>query len=122
MLGDTSIAELPLYFFPLEKDLLSLELEDSFQDLYLGKDPTSTFLLARALMGIQQKHGLFPRIIGKGDNAKRVTELLTRMRQETLAGEDANETDKVGLTPSTTTEASSSSTGKWTLSPLCSRS
>jgi len=105
VLGDTNIAELPLYFFPLEKDLLSLELEDSFQDLYLGKDPTSTFLLARALMGIQQKHGLFPRIIGKGDNAKRVTELLTRMRQEILAGEDANETDKVGLTPSTTTES-----------------
>ncbi|KAK1752385.1 Sec1-like protein [Echria macrotheca] len=105
VLGDANIAELPLYFFPLEKDLLSLELETSFKDLYLAKDPTSIFLLSKALMGIQQRHGLFPRIIGKGDNAKRVAELLARMRQELLAGEDVNETDKTGLTPSTTTES-----------------
>jgi lysine-specific histone demethylase 1 len=105
VLGDANVSELPLYFFPLERDVLSLELDDSFKDLYLFKDPTPTFLLARALMGIQQKHGLFPRIIGKGDNAKRVAELLSRMRQELLAGEDANETDKIGLTPSTTTES-----------------
>ncbi|KAK3337191.1 Sec1-like protein [Cercophora scortea] len=105
VLGDTNVAELPLYFFPLEKDVLSLELDDSFRDLYLAKDPTPIFLLARALMGIQQKHGLFPRVVGKGDNAKRVAELLFRMRQELLAGEDANEADKIGLTPSTTTES-----------------
>lgn len=35
MLGDVTSVEFPLYFIPLEKDLLSLELEDSFGDLYL---------------------------------------------------------------------------------------
>jgi vacuolar protein sorting-associated protein 33A len=105
VLGDTSIAEFPLYFLPLEKDLLSLELNDSFADLYLRKDPTPTFLLARALMLIQQKHGLFPRITGKGDNAKRLADLLARMRQELIAGEDTNESNKLGLTPSTTIES-----------------
>jgi vacuolar protein sorting-associated protein 33A len=105
VLGDLNISELPLSFFPLERDVLSLELDDSFRDLYLSKDVTPTFLLARALMEIQQNHGLFPRIIGKGDNAKRVAELLGRMRQELLAGEDANETSRLGLTPSTTTES-----------------
>lgn len=85
--------------------MLSLELCDSFQDLYLAKDPTPVFLLARALMRIQQKHGLFPRIMGQGDHAKRVADLLTRMRQELLAGEVASEADKLGLTPSTTTES-----------------
>ena len=35
VLGDVSIAEFPMYFLPLEKDLLSLELEESFGDLYL---------------------------------------------------------------------------------------
>src|SRR5271169_4117591 len=104
VLGDTSIFEFPLYFIPLEKDLLSLELGDSFSDLYLRKDPTPTFLLARALMLIQQKYGLFPRIIGKGDNAKRLADLLGRMRQELVAGEDSNESLKLGLTPSTTIE------------------
>ena len=105
VLGDVNIAELPLFFFPLERDVLSLELDDSFRDLYLARDPTPTFLVAKALMGIQQKHGLFPRMIGKGDHAKRVAELLARMRQELLAGEDANETNKIGLTPSTTIES-----------------
>ncbi|KAK4226952.1 Sec1-like protein [Podospora fimiseda] len=104
VLGDTNVAELPLYFFPLDKDVLSLELDDSFRDLYLVKDPTPVFTLSRALMGIQQKHGLFPRIVGKGDNAKRVADLLARMRQELLAGEDVSEMDKVGLSPSTTIE------------------
>ncbi|RYO83007.1 hypothetical protein DL766_005540 [Monosporascus sp. MC13-8B] len=105
VLGDVSIAELPLYFFPLERDVLSLELEDSFRDLYINKDATPNFLMAKALMGIQSKHGLFPRVVGKGDNAKRVAELLLRMRQEILAGEDTSETIKAGLTPSNTSES-----------------
>ncbi|KAJ4170302.1 Vacuolar protein-sorting-associated protein 33 [Fusarium falciforme] len=105
VLGDVNISELPLSFFPLEKDVLSLELDDSFRDLYLSKDVTPNFLMARALMEIQQNHGLFPRIIGKGDNAKRVADLLARMRQELLAGEDATEANKIGLSPSTTNES-----------------
>ncbi|CAK7219958.1 Vacuolar protein-sorting-associated protein 33 [Sporothrix curviconia] len=103
--GDVSIHELPLYFFPLEDDVLSLELDDTFKDLYLTKDPTAMFLLAKALMEVQQRHGLFPRIIGKGDNAKRVAELLARFRQELLAGEDASEVNRIDLIPSTTTES-----------------
>ncbi|CZS94581.1 probable vacuolar sorting protein [Rhynchosporium agropyri] len=105
VLGDTSIAEFPLYFLPLEKDLLSLELDDSFSDLYLRRDPTPTYLLARALMLIQQKHGLFPRITGQGDNAKKLADLLARMRQELVAGEDINESSRLGLTPSATIES-----------------
>ncbi|KAI1338489.1 vacuolar protein sorting 33A-like protein [Xylariaceae sp. FL0016] len=105
VLGDVNIADLPLDFFPLERDVLSLELDDAFRDLFLFKDTTPAFLMARALMGIQSKHGLFPRVVGKGDNAKRVAELLTRMRQEVLAGENPSETDKPGLTPSNTIES-----------------
>jgi len=105
VLGDTTIAEFPLYFLPLEKDLLSLELDESFADLYLRNDTTPTYLMARALMLIQQKHGLFPRITGKGDNAKKLADLLSRMQQELNAGEDTTESTKGGLTHSTTTES-----------------
>ncbi|ROT37463.1 vacuolar protein sorting-associated protein 33A [Sodiomyces alkalinus F11] len=106
VLGDVNISELPLYFFPLEKDVLSLELEDSFRDIYLSKDVTPSFLMAKALMGIQEKHGLFPRVIGKGDNAKRVADLLSRMRQEIIAGDDTSTTQRSGgLSPSTTIES-----------------
>lgn len=106
VLGDVNIHELPLYFFPLEKDVLSLELDESFRDLYLNRDATPSFLLAKALMEIQKQHGLFPRIIGKGDNAKRVAELLARMRQEILAGIDPSDAQRNGgLSPSTTIES-----------------
>lgn len=40
---------------------------------------------------MQQRHGLFPRIIGKGDNAKRLADLLIRMRSEVAAGEDSSD-------------------------------
>lgn len=35
VLGDVAISEFPLYFVPLEQDVLSLELETSYGDLYL---------------------------------------------------------------------------------------
>ena len=54
-------------------------------------------------MPIQQAHGLFPRIIGKGDNANRLMELLFRMRSEATA--DESSTSKLGLMPSASIES-----------------
>ncbi|KZF26012.1 Sec1-like protein [Xylona heveae TC161] len=106
VLGDVSTAEFPLYFIPLETDLLSLELPDSFGDLYLRGDPTCIFMAARSLMLIQQQHGLFPRILGKGDNSRRLADLLIRMRSEVAAGEDIKSAaSTVGLTPSSSIES-----------------
>ncbi|KAK3066502.1 hypothetical protein LTS18_001672, partial [Coniosporium uncinatum] len=70
VLGEVNVAEFLLHFTPLAEDVLSLEYDEAFTDLYLRKDPSSVFLAAKALMGLQEKHGLFPRITGKGDNAK----------------------------------------------------
>ncbi|KAI5786395.1 Sec1-like protein [Peziza echinospora] len=102
VVGDISIGEYPLYFIPLEPDLLSLELESSFQELYLHRDYTSVFYAAKALMNIQQTYGLFPRIIGKGDGAKRLVDALTRMRGEVTVDDALN---PFALTPSSTIES-----------------
>lgn len=50
----------------------------------------------------QQKYGLFPRIIGKGDNGKRLADLLIRMRTEITAGESSSSAGPsfLELTPS----------------------
>ena len=45
-------------------------------------DPTSIFLASKALMHIQERHGYFPRILGKGNNARKLTNLLLRGRKE----------------------------------------
>ncbi len=54
-------------------------------------------------MPIQQAHGLFPRIIGKGDNAHRLMELLLRMRTEAAANDST--TSKFGMMPSGSIES-----------------
>jgi vacuolar protein sorting-associated protein 33A len=96
VLGDIILGELPLLFLPLEQDLLSLELENSFKELYFVSS-LNTFILrikdgdlssisasAQALMQLQSTQGLFPRLTGKGDKAKILADMLLRMRQETI--------------------------------------
>jgi hypothetical protein len=104
VLGEATVYEYPLYFMPLAEDVLSLELETAFSDLYLWKDPSSLYTSAKALMLLQQKHGLFPRITGKGDNAKRLTDLLIRMRTELGAGEGGSGST-IELAPSQSIES-----------------
>lgn len=54
----------------------------------------------------QQKYGLFPRIIGKGDNGKRLADLLIRMRTEVTAGEISSTSSTLhGLAPSSTIDS-----------------
>lgn len=76
-------------------------------DLSQRKDPTSIYLAAKALMLQQSKYGLFPRIVGKGDNGKRLADLLIRMRTEVAAGEAPSNTGPsfLGLAPSTTIDS-----------------
>ncbi|CAC9890944.1 unnamed protein product [Aureobasidium pullulans] len=88
VLGEVTIGECPLFLIPLEPDLLSLELEDAFNDLYLST-------------------GLFPRILGKGDNAKKLADLLIRMRSEEEASASSatsKSPSTFGLTPSAVVE------------------
>lgn len=88
--------------------MLSLELENSFSDLMLRKDPTCVWAAARALMLLQKQYGLFQRILGKGDNAQRLADLLQRMRSEedVNASSDPNNSTltSFGLTPSSVVE------------------
>ena len=102
MLGDVNISELSVFFLPLENDLLSLELNDAFSDLYLKHDTTPIFLASKALMQVQQRNGLFPRILGKGDNARKLANLLLRARKELDADEAATQYTSM---PSTTIES-----------------
>lgn len=57
-------------------------------------------------MGIQQRHGYFPRIVGKGDHARRLADLLLRMRKELDAEESSGLADPSarGLLPSSDIE------------------
>jgi hypothetical protein len=50
-------------------------------------------------MSIQRRHGLFPRIIGKGDRARKLADQLMRIRTEEDAADGSS---PFALTPSST--------------------
>ena len=121
ILGDINVGQFELFFQSVENDLLSLELDESFSDLYLvrihrpenvslnlplinpqAKDPTCIHTSALALMTIQEDHGLFPRLLGKGDNASRLIKILAKMREEHTAtnGATVNGVPKKSSMPS----------------------
>jgi vacuolar protein sorting-associated protein 33A len=57
-------------------------------------------------MLIQQRHGFFPRILGKGDNARRLANLLVRGRKELDAEEGSSYSDSArAILPSATLDS-----------------
>ncbi|KIR34577.1 ATP-binding protein [Cryptococcus deuterogattii MMRL2647] len=78
--GDVTLSEFNLGFIPMEDDLLSLEMEDVARDIYLNGDDTPIYSSSLALMTFQRAFGLFPRILGKGEGAKKLADLLQRHR------------------------------------------
>ena len=98
VLGSLSCSSLPAYLFPLDTDLLSMELPNAYRDVVLG-DPTSLHYAATALTRLQAVTGTIPRIYGKGTAAAQVGtlrgqnyldkpfiqvfDLMTRQKKET---------------------------------------
>ncbi|KAI9483036.1 MAG: Sec1-like protein [Benjaminiella poitrasii] len=81
--GDITIGDYAMDWVPYEDDLISMELGPStWKDIYLDGDQTSIYYAAKALMRLQSIYGLFPRILGKGDGAKQLADMLLRMRKE----------------------------------------
>ncbi|KAG8965490.1 hypothetical protein FRC00_001654, partial [Tulasnella sp. 408] len=87
--GEITISNYKLEFIPLEDDLLSLEWESTYKEIFLAAlpvlmqqdgDETAVYSAAQALLTLQQAYGLFPRIIGKGDGAKKLADLLLHLR------------------------------------------
>lgn len=83
VLGElTTRGTFPMGAIPIENDVYSLELTSAFTDLYLEKDFSCLHTLSLTLMDIQKNQGYFPRILGKGDGAKLLYDMVQRMRQE----------------------------------------
>ncbi|CAO3613436.1 unnamed protein product [Cunninghamella echinulata] len=91
--GDITIGSFAMDWIPYEDDLISMELDTStWKEIYLDGDTTSIYYSARALMKLQSIYGLFPKIVGKGDAARQLAELLLRMRSEQAVIDEANVT------------------------------
>lgn len=58
-------------------------------ELHIESDPTSIFQSARALLNIQQSFGRIPKIYGKGNDARKMWDLLKAMGKEELTASNA---------------------------------
>lgn len=76
-----SIEELNIELFVLDTDLLSMENEFVYKDLYAYEDPSAIHQIVEGLDKIQQAFGQFPRISGQGKAAKLVCDLMLRKRK-----------------------------------------
>ncbi|AAZ10263.1 vacuolar sorting protein 33, putative [Trypanosoma equiperdum] len=69
--------------FPLDDDVVSLELPLSFRQLVGDGDPTVLFLCARMVLKLQTSFfGSIPIVRGRGAHAAKVVHMLKRMRSE----------------------------------------
>ncbi|PVG00941.1 putative vacuolar sorting protein [Serendipita vermifera] len=82
VLGEITILPFNLQFIALEEDLLSLEHENAFKEIWLDGDETALYNSAQALLTLQRLYGLFPRILGKGEHAERLARLLVRLNAQ----------------------------------------
>ncbi|XP_054710394.1 vacuolar protein sorting-associated protein 33A-like [Uloborus diversus] len=83
----TNIFDCNIELFPVDSDLLSMEMETSFKECHVENDLTSMHHVAKALMTIQAVYGIIPNIYGKGKCAKQVYDLMSRLRRE-LSGRE----------------------------------
>lgn len=81
--GSLAIGELHLDLIPLDDDLLSLEMDHSFKDLFVDGDTSCIYALAKAIMKLQTVYGIIPNVVGKGYLAK-VCALREKMRNEVI--------------------------------------
>ncbi|KAF7347391.1 hypothetical protein MVEN_01494900 [Mycena venus] len=78
VLGDVRISSYNLQFIPIADDVISLENDNAFKEVWVDGDETVIYDSAQALLTLEKLYGLFPRIVGKGDQAARLATLLTR--------------------------------------------
>ncbi|XP_077288870.1 vacuolar protein sorting-associated protein 33A [Arctopsyche grandis] len=80
--GSFTIEEFKCDIYPFESDLISLEFQNDFRDYYLDGDPTCLYQAAVAIKRMENLYGTIPKVIGIGQCAKQVWNLMCRLSKE----------------------------------------
>ncbi|XP_063227243.1 vacuolar protein sorting-associated protein 33A isoform X2 [Bacillus rossius redtenbacheri] len=75
----TFIEEFKCDLFPFDSDLMSMELENTFKECHLEKDPGSLHHVAQAVSTLQDLFGAAAQVCGLGAAARRVWDLACRV-------------------------------------------
>ena len=85
----------PLDIFPLDYDLLSLENNNSFQEIYLKNDTSSLVRLSEAITEIEILFGKIQNFYYKGDKGKLLHNIILRKENEENITKDLNKNDEI---------------------------
>lgn len=70
---------------PIDNDLLSMELPNSFVDLYVKDSKSILKTVADALLKLEILYGSFPSVQAIGQNAQYISSLMKSMSNESLS-------------------------------------
>jgi len=83
VLGEFEVIEpLAIYLIPLEKDLISMQMESAFKDLVLERDFTMYHYIARAILQLEHCFGPIPVKEGKGVSSPHALRILKMLEEE----------------------------------------
>lgn len=84
--GSLSIGEYRLDLIPFDDDLLTLELDACFKELYVDNDKTSLSMIAASIVKLQTIFGMIPNVKYKGTMSKIVWEMMAHFKREQDVG------------------------------------
>ena len=76
MRADITIGQYNIDLFPIEDDILSMEMDNIFRELYLEGDTTSLSFIAGSIGKLQTLFGVIPNIKGIGKMSEKVVNKL----------------------------------------------
>ncbi|CAN0176142.1 unnamed protein product, partial [Ectocarpus fasciculatus] len=82
VLRRVDVGDYPLDLVPLEKDVLSLELDGLFRRVHLDGDTSGLSVVARSVQKLQTVFGTIPNVKAKGTAAVACLHRAMRMRRE----------------------------------------
>ena len=82
-----TIHALQMDLVPIDNDLLSMELTDSFVDLFVKDSKSTLKTVANALLKLEVLYGPFPLVQAVGQNAQTISALMKSMSNESLSVE-----------------------------------
>lgn len=85
VLGSLTTTGLPCYMFPVDSDLMSMELPQMLREVYVESDMTALHACAVALQTFQRTYGRIGRVFGKGQCAQTVWQLCRAMGSDYAA-------------------------------------
>lgn len=77
-----TIGEYPLYWVPLDEDVLSFELDLAYKESVVDGDMSSLWHIAKAIHKLEFSFGLIPNVRAKGKASVRVADIVNRMQAE----------------------------------------